>query len=175
MLKKHYYVPRVTTLPSFLLPNHPPHGDNSLFTTPHLSRDSSSSICALNFEWTLSLLPPFHSPFCSNNIATGQSLSALSLSLHPFGEYKITLLTVAERWERSRCPASLEIPWKHIRFWDDKSQRSNNTLCNAVSGTIMLSEYITWELIGEKDGGKKVGRGHSPTLSASPVKFYAEE
>ena len=134
MLKKHYKVPRVTTLLSFLQPNYPPHGDNSLFTTPHLSRDSSSSICALNFEWTLSLLPPFHSPFCSNNIATGQSLSALSLSLHPFGEYKITLLTVAERWERSRCPASLEIPWKHIRFWDDLKLDTTN-----VSGQITHS------------------------------------
>ena len=55
-------------------------------------------------HWILNGLTPFSlpsiPPFCSNNIATGQSLSPLSLS--PFGEYKITLLTVAERWERSR-------------------------------------------------------------------------
>ena len=140
MLKKHYNVPRVTTLPFFLQPNHPPHGDNSLFTTPHLSRDSSSSICALNFEWTLSLLPPFHSPFCSNNIATGQSLSALSLSLHPFGEYKITLLTVAERWERSRCPASLEIPWKHIRFWDDLKLDTTNVSSQITHSAMQYQE-----------------------------------
>ena len=36
-------------------PSPRPHGDNSLFATPHLSCDNSSGICALNFEWTLSL------------------------------------------------------------------------------------------------------------------------
>ena len=69
----------------------PPPGDNSLFAAPHPSRDS---ICALNFEWT-----SIQSPLPRIILPLDSHFPPPAL---PFGEYKITLLTVEERWERGK-------------------------------------------------------------------------